>query len=129
MYSPKVRSLVGELRNGGRIDDATHVGQSVNPICGDRVVFYLRFSRDRLERASFQAEGCTAALAAAAGLVELIADRTELECARITTAQLLTHLEGLPPHKIHGAEVALNALREALAKSGPIPIRGFLERS
>ncbi|HUG44646.1 MAG TPA: iron-sulfur cluster assembly scaffold protein [Acidobacteriota bacterium] len=121
MYSPKVRRLVGEMPNRGRIDDATHVGQSENPICGDRVVLYLRFGRDRLEKASFQADGCTAALAAAAGLLELIVGRTALECARITTDQLLIHLEGLPRHKTHGAEVAVAALQEALTAATANP--------
>ena len=116
-YSNKVRELVARLPNSGELASATHCATRENPVCGDRLTLYLQVERDRVTDCSFTAEGCPAALAAAAGLTEMIRGVQLQECAAIDSNALLDYLEGLPTHKRHGADLAIAVLRAALQES------------
>ncbi len=113
MYSPTVRRLVAELPNSGRLSGCAS-SRVENPICGDVLELYVSVADGCIKASRFQATGCPAAIAAGAAVTILVQGKS-LEGARlITVEQLLEFLEGLPPHKRHGAEMAVRALREAL---------------
>ncbi|RPJ57222.1 MAG: iron-sulfur cluster assembly scaffold protein [Acidobacteria bacterium] len=118
VYSPTVRRLVAELPNSGRLPDAVSA-RVENPICGDVLELYLCVVDGRVSESRFQATGCPAAIAAGAAITIMI-ERKSVEAARqISVEQLLEFLEGLPPHKRHGAEMAVRALRQALEGHEP----------
>ena len=114
-YSDKVRELVAQLPNSGTLADATHEASAENPICGDRITLLLRVENERVIDCRFSAEGCPAALAGAAGLTEIVRGMTIRECAALRSENLLDHLGGLPAHKRHGADLAIDTLHSALA--------------
>jgi nitrogen fixation NifU-like protein len=114
-YSDKVRELVAQLPNSGTLANATHEASAENPICGDRVTLFLRVENERVVECRFSAEGCPAALAGAAGLTEIVCGMTIRECATLQSENLLEHLGGLPAHKRHGADLAIDTLRSAIA--------------
>lgn len=119
MYSARVRELIQELPNRGTLAAATHISEVENPACGDRTHLYLRVERGRIVDCRFQTYGCPGAIAATAALTLLCKGKTETECAELDRQTLLEFLQGLPSHKLHGLDLALDALRQALA--GPHP--------
>ena len=114
-YSPTVRRLVAELPNRGRLEDAAF-GRAENPVCPDAVELYLRIEGDVIATARFQADGCPAAIAAAAAVTEIVVGRTRRDVSVLSVEQLIDYLGGLPDHKRHGAELAVRALREAVSR-------------
>jgi len=113
-YSEKVRRLIAAPPNLGPLETSTHYGEADNPVCGDRAAFWILVARKRIERIAFRAEGCPAALAAAAGLTELAKGMDLNQALNLEPERLIAYLDGLPPHKRHGAELAVAALRNAL---------------
>lgn len=115
MYSEKVRQLVAELPNRGELAGATHAGEAENPFCGDEIRLELKISDGVVCQAAFRGQGCPAALAGAAAVTEMVEGRSPSAAAAIGPDELLDYLGGLPKHKRHGAEMAVEALRRALA--------------
>jgi len=75
---------------------------------------YVSIVDGRIAESRFQATGCPAAIAAGAAVTILIQGQSVAAARKIDVEQVLDFLEGLPPHKRHGAEMAVRALREAL---------------
>jgi len=115
MYSSQVRRLLQELPNRGSCSGSTHMGRAENPVCGDVTGFQLKVSEDSVVECYFQAYGCPGAVAAAAGLTEIVKGRTLDFCRELSEADLLEFLGGLPKQKEHGVDLALMAFRKALA--------------
>ncbi|GAB4128921.1 MAG: hypothetical protein Kow001_23500 [Acidobacteriota bacterium] len=114
MYSPKVRELLASLEGRGGLSHWTHRGRADNPVCGDVVEFELLCRSGRIEDCGYRADGCPAAIASAAAVRHLVVGRTAGEAEALSPALLLEFLGGLPAHKLHGIDVALDALRAAL---------------
>lgn len=114
MYSSVVQQLVHDLPNRGQVEPATHSARGENPICGDLVELSLQLNGERITACCFQASGCPAAIASAAAVTLLVRDRTLQECLSLSKETLLEYLGGLPSHKLHGAELAIEVLRKAL---------------
>jgi len=114
MYSRQVRRLLQELPNRGECPNHTHTGRAENPICGDVAELQLRVRDNRIVECCFQAYGCPGALAATAGLTELVRGESLDACDRVDVNVLLEHIGGLPKHKEHGAHLALTAFHVAL---------------
>lgn len=90
-------------------------GAAGGAICGDLIRISLDPGDLRIERASFDAEGCAAARAAAAATAALADGATALELAAIGPAEIAAALGGLSPQGHHAAELAADALHRALA--------------
>ena len=60
-------------RHFGRLDDATHSAQGINPLCGDKLALYLRVAEDGIIAAStFEGSGCAISVASASLLTETV---------------------------------------------------------
>jgi tRNA-specific 2-thiouridylase len=90
------------------------VGSAGGAPCGDLVRIALRISRGTVEDATFDAEGCGAALAAASACIELVRGNPVLDAARLGPHDVSQHLGVLSPGKLHAAELATDALHRAL---------------
>jgi tRNA-specific 2-thiouridylase len=98
-----------------------HSGSAGGAPCGDLVRVSVLGRAGRIERASFDAEGCAATAAAAAVVTELAAGRPVLDAARLGVEEIASELGGLAPTHRHAAELAADALHRAigsLAASG-----------
>ena len=114
MYSETAQRLILELPNRGKLEDATHTAQSENPVCGDITHLYLKVENDVVVDCRFQTYGCPAAIAASAAVTLLCVGKSLEACCQITSRSILEFLEGLPRHKLHGADLAAEALEKAL---------------
>jgi nitrogen fixation NifU-like protein len=122
-------------RHFGRLDDATHTADGINPLCGDKLRLYLRVDEQGLiEASSFEGSGCAISVASASLLTEAVKGLAANEadaCSTVVTqrldaddpdAELNTSLQSLKaldgvrayPSRIKCATLAWLALRSAL---------------
>jgi nitrogen fixation NifU-like protein len=107
-------------RNFGRLADATHVAEGINPLCGDKLRLYLSVGHDDvIADASFEGSGCAISVASASLLTDIIVNTTvdtALDYFRAVTKHLTaanpTELEPIDLGKIR----ALDGVREFPAR-------------
>jgi tRNA-specific 2-thiouridylase len=90
-------------------------GSAGGAACGDLVRISVRAGGGRIAEATFDAEGCGAAVAAGSACVTLVEGAPLLEAARTGPAEISRELGGLSPGKLHAADLAADALHRALA--------------
>ena len=99
---------LGEHPEGGRS------GAAGGALCGDLIRITVRVEGDRVTAAGFDASGCGAATAAGSAAVALVEDRPLLEAAKVSARTISEELGGLSPGKFHAADLAADALHQAL---------------
>jgi NifU-like protein involved in Fe-S cluster formation len=109
-----VREHFEHPRNLGRMADATVEGEASNPVCGDRLKLFLKLEGGRIERASFQAQGCPASIAAGSMATEMLRGLLLEEARRLTDEDVEKALGGLPSGKRHCSVLARDAVTAAL---------------
>lgn len=66
-------------RNFGSLDRADHHAVGHNPLCGDKVVVYLRMENDTIADIRFQGQGCAISQASASMMTETVKGKTRAE--------------------------------------------------
>ena len=115
-YSATFKDHLAHPRNAGELPEATAVAEETNPVCGDRLRLSLIVNGDRIEAARYLAYGCPPTLVCGSVLTELIIGKTRDEVKKLTRAELLEALGGLPSRKHHAAALAIEALNAALSQ-------------
>jgi tRNA-specific 2-thiouridylase len=82
--------------------------------CGDLVTIRLTVEDLRVTDAGFEASGCGAAGAAASAVVDLVRGESVFDAARVGSARVSDELGGLSVGKLHAADLASDALHQAL---------------
>ena len=82
--------------------------------CGDTLEIFLMEEDGRIRSASFETNGCLYTVACANAALTLIEGKTIGEAASITPREIADYLETLPEEEFHCAELAVEALRNAL---------------
>jgi nitrogen fixation protein NifU and related proteins len=113
-YSAQFKDHLAHPRNAGELPDATAVADEKNPVCGDRLRLSLIIKNNRIETARYLAYGCPPTLVCGSVLTELIVGKTTAEALRLTRADLLNAIGGLPSRKHHAASLAIETLTSAL---------------
>lgn len=128
-YSEKTKKLFLDAVAG---KPGTHLGEIENPdgmgehgsiACGDALKFTFRVERnesdptkDVIVEARYLTFGCTSAIAASEALCCLLEDKkcTPIEALKITNADIVDFLDGLPKQKIHCSVMGEEALQAAV---------------
>ena len=64
-------------RHFGCLDDATHVADGINPLCGDKLRLYLRVDGNgSIADSSFEGSGCAISVASASMLTDVVIGET-----------------------------------------------------
>lgn len=127
-YSEKTKQLFIDAVHGkpgthlGEIEDPDGVGEHGSISCGDALKFSFRVKRDadplkdKIVEARYLTFGCTSAIAASEALCCIIEDRnvTPIEALKITNADIVDFLDGLPQQKIHCSVMGAEALEAAV---------------
>ncbi|MGQ9516163.1 MAG: Fe-S cluster assembly scaffold protein NifU [Anaerolineae bacterium] len=114
MYSNLVIEHFTNPRNVGVIENANGVGRVGNPVCGDMMEIFIKVEDDRIADAKFRTFGCAAAIATSSMATEMVKGKTIEEVLRLTRKDVADALGGLPAHKMHCSNLAVDALRAAL---------------
>lgn len=122
-------------RHFGRLEDATHTADGINPLCGDKLKLYLLVGEDgTIESTSFEGSGCAISIASASLMTDAVTgvstDEAESYVAeissRLTSAgpaesissrlEKLAALDGVRefPGRVKCATLAWHALHTAL---------------
>lgn len=116
LYRELILDHARRPRNFGRIGDATHSAEGINPLCGDKLRLYLTVAADqRVGQIRFEGSGCAISMASASLLTESIGGLSvaEAEAAYIAVTNRLTQ----------GSAVSVNEKLEALDGVRKYPMR------
>jgi nitrogen fixation protein NifU and related proteins len=116
MFSEALLDHFQHPRNAGELPEATARVEVSNPVCGDILQLAAILENNRLREVRFLCRGCTASIASASLLTELVQGRELRELDSIRPESLAQSLGGLPPASFHAAHLALDALRALLQK-------------
>ncbi len=113
-YNEKVIEVFANAKNVGKKDNADGVGTVGNATCGDIMKIYLKIENNVIVDAKFQTFGCAAAIATSSTATEMIIGKTVDEAEKLTNADVVENLGGLPAQKMHCSVLAEEAIREAI---------------
>jgi NifU-like protein len=128
-YSEKTTQLFMDAVQGkpgthlGELEDPDGLGEHGSIACGDALRFTFRVERhptdpsqDVMTEARYLTFGCTSAIAASEALCALIEEGgyTPITALKITNADIVKYLGGLPPQKIHCSVMGAEALEAAV---------------
>lgn len=114
MYNEKVINEFRNPQNMGEMDDANAVGTVGNATCGDIMKIYMKIEDNIVKDVSFQTFGCTAAIATSSIATSMIKGKTVDEALKLTNAEVVEKLGGLPPQKLHCSVLAEEAIKAAV---------------
>jgi NifU-like protein involved in Fe-S cluster formation len=115
-FSASLLDHVRAPRNGGAMESPDVVGKAGFDGRPPYVVIYLRASDGIVRRAMFQTYGCAVSIACCSVLTEMIAGSSLSECSVLTGASILESLSGVPYEKQFCANMAVEALQDAIAQ-------------
>jgi nitrogen fixation NifU-like protein len=103
-------------RNKGRMEDADVQLGGGNPGCGDLITMYLKVGEDsRIERASFEGEGCTISQAGGSIITEMIEGMTLDEVKALGTETMVEEMgEEVVKSRVRCATLALGTVQAAI---------------
>ncbi len=73
LYRDLILEHARSPRHFGKLDDATHCAEGINPLCGDKLKMYFQIDADNhIENAKFEGSGCAISIASASLLTETV---------------------------------------------------------
>jgi len=103
-------------RNEGRMEDADVQLGGGNPGCGDLITVYLKIGDDgRIEKASFEGEGCTISQAGGSIIAEMIEGMTLNEVKELGTETMIEEMgQDVVKSRVRCATLALGTAQAAI---------------
>jgi len=75
LYRELILDHARSPRHFGRLENATHTAQGINPLCGDKLSVYLNIDRNEcIAAVSFEGSGCAISVASASLLTDAVID-------------------------------------------------------
>lgn len=133
LYRELILDHARKPRHFGKLENATHCAEGINPLCGDKLRLYLRLDDAQIEDAAFEGSGCAISVASASLLTDAVIGRSADDAQQLfetLTGSLtgndagidlgkLRALEGVRefPSRVKCATLAWHALHSALHHS------------
>ena len=114
MYNEKVMETFKNPKNVGEIENPDGIGTVGNEVCGDIMQITLRIENDVITDAKFKTFGCAAAIATSSIATTMIKGKTVDEALKLTNAEVVEKLGGLPAQKLHCSVLAEEAIKAAI---------------
>jgi nitrogen fixation NifU-like protein len=116
LYRELILDHARSPRHFGKLDDATHMAEGINPLCGDKLRLFVRLDDDGIiSAASFEGTGCAISVASASLLADMIIGMTTkraLEYFSAVTSRL-TNIDGSTEPALDLGKIrALDGVRE-----------------
>jgi len=118
MYNKKTLKHFTNPRFFGKIKNPNAIGKTKNPHCGDLLTLYLKIDKKskKIKDIKFETLGCGAAIAASDMICELAKNKTLNKAMDLSFKDISQALGNLPPIKVHCAQLAIEALNDAINK-------------
>jgi len=117
MFSQTALNHISSPRNAGRLDTFTHYGCGGVPGDGPYVELWFQVEGSRVIRAGQESNGCPSTMACASYISTISVNREVGTIQQLSSSELILLLGGLPPGKESSAELAVNALHDALGSA------------
>lgn len=114
MYNDIVMDHFSDPRNAGEIPDADAIGETGNPVDGDKIKIFIKVKNNLLVDIKFKTFGCGAAIAASSMITILAINKTLEEALNIQNKDVSEALGGLPVEKLLCSNIAADALHNAI---------------
>ena len=111
LYRELILDHARSPRNFGKLEDATHEAEGINPLCGDKLKLYIDINDDRISDVRFEGSGCAISVASASLLTETVVGMTTAEAIQQFTVVVDT-LTGNANSADLGKLTALLGVRE-----------------
>ena len=124
LYRELILDHARNPRHFGKLSDATHTAEGINPLCGDKLKMYLRIDDDDcISDACFEGSGCAISIASASLLTDTVIGLDTDEALKYFST-LLARLAGrqFADNKNAGDAINLGKLR-ALEGVKEFPLR------
>lgn len=82
--------------------------------CGDTMEIWIKVRHNRIERATFWTDGCSATIACGSIATEAIKDKEVIEALQLNSRQICDMLGGLPEESVHCAGLAATTVKKAI---------------
>ncbi|MBW1759543.1 MAG: iron-sulfur cluster assembly scaffold protein [Deltaproteobacteria bacterium] len=82
--------------------------------CGDSIEIYLKFDKGKVEKASFQTDGCISSILCGSFAAEMAMGKDPEELIEITGEAIIKKMGKIPEKDRHCAFLAANTLQQAL---------------
>lgn len=115
LYQQNILDYYRQPRRKGELKNHTHYGSAANPLCGDRLEFFLVITERKIKSVRWQGEGCVLSLAAADMVAEDLEDSDLKDFEKFNQEWLLKKLGVNPnPSRLKCALLPLAALKQAI---------------
>jgi len=101
---------VGEVADPTCACEVQHEGGG----CFDKVKLTVKLDGDRISEVKFRARACSGTIAALSAMVEVVTGLDVEAARRVTSADLIEFLGGIPDKKQHSVVLAARAIVECL---------------
>ena len=115
LFSSEVIDHFRNPRNYGAIENADGY-TFMSGICGDTIGIFVNIEGGRVSQLGFVTNGCGPTIACASAITCMAEGKAVDEALKISGADLITYLGGLPKENTHCADLAANTLNGALEK-------------
>ncbi len=111
LYRDLILDHAKNPRHFGKLQDATHYADGINPLCGDKLRLYLRIdSSDSITAASFEGSGCAISVASASLLTETIAG-SNVSSAKAYFRTVTNRLTGSQSRPVDSSDIDIGKIR------------------
>lgn len=114
MYNETVLQFFRKPQNEGTIDAPDGYGYFEDPINTNVMEIFLKVKDGRIQDIKFRTLGCIAAVAASVAVTMLAQGKTLKDAQKISDADVILELGGLPEAKKHCSVLAVNGLKLAI---------------
>ena len=111
LYRELILDHARNPRHFGKLNDATHCAEGINPLCGDKITIYLRLDDDDIKDIAFEGTGCAIAMTSASIMTENIMGKS-LQAANAEVDRVIEQFRG-PAADRQDFQLRLEALRAA----------------
>lgn len=112
LHSPKLLDHFANPRNAGDLDAPTYRIECENPVCGDQVRLTVECVEGKVARVGFRARGCTASIACASALTELLSGKGREELKQVRAAEVEEAVGGLIAESKHAAVLCADVVKK-----------------
>jgi len=113
VYSETVVQHAMNPKNLGMMQNADGFAREIGS-CGDTMEIWIKVSSDTIDSATFMTDGCGPSIASGSMATEMATGKSIAEARKITQADVLNALGGLPEESQHCALLAANTLKAAI---------------
>lgn len=114
MYTETVMGFFKKPQNVGTIGNPDGYGYFEDSANTNVIEVFLRVQGDKIQDIKFRTFGCVAAIASSVAVTMMAKGKTLKDAERISGADVVAELGGLPEAKKHCSVLAVNGLKSAI---------------